>query len=72
MQVAIENTDITVNYQTTPPSGSSTGLNTSGRALIQMLTGSLVIEGNANSVLTMGSNIELELVSCNLNGVVGC
>ena len=69
--VSIENTDITVNYQVTPPSGSSTGLNT-GSASIQMLTGSLSVSGNANSVLTSGSNIELELVACNLNGVVGC
>ena len=70
--VSIENTDITVNYQTTPPSGSSRGLSTTNSAEIQMLNGSLSVAGNTSSVLTSGSNIVLELVSCNLNGVVGC
>ncbi len=53
-------------------SATAIGLETTGSAQIQMNAGSLLITGDATSLLTEGSNISLNLVSCMLNGSPGC
>ena len=71
--VNINGSNITVRYTSAPPS-KATGLETIDNfAQIQMNGGSLSVSGDNTSVLTLGSNISLNLVSCMLNGtLIGC
>ncbi len=63
--------DSTITVQNT--GATAIGLETTGSAQIQMNAGSLLITGDATSLLTEGSNISLNLVSCTFNGgAVAC